>query len=196
MAAIDETAPERHLGGSRNTATAPPGRPRTAAELDQWEAAHGCKLPLEYRSFLSDFGEGAYYPFGELVPLSQWWHHLTGVDSCRESLPWLQATFEIPERFNSSDEWESWLAEWQRVHPIGPEPWAGTIALTDDGCGMLIAACRKWSKVRAGLFSRVTSAPAVVSAKEFPGVVPRRSGSRKNTIVRYVRAVVRPVITC
>jgi hypothetical protein len=113
------------------------GRRRTTADLDHWETTHGCKLPEEYRVFLVEIGEEAYYPFGELLPLSKWWHHLTGAGSCRDSLFWLQAQFAVPEEFHSQPEWEAWITDWENAHPTGPEPWAGTIAITDDGCGML-----------------------------------------------------------
>lgn len=114
----------------------PATRHWTDGELDRWELAHGCTLPESYRVFLKEIGEGADYPFGELLPLSEWWHHLDDTDSCRESLPWLQAPFELPESFGSHAEWEQWLAEWERSHPGALPPWAGTIALTEEGCGM------------------------------------------------------------
>ena len=111
-----------------------PGRRLSPAKVAAWERSHVVSLPFEYREFLLEIGQSAYYPFGHLLPLNAWWHHLTGEGSCEASLPWLQQRFALPESFSTHEAWDTWVAEWEEHNRA--EPWAGTIALTDEGCGM------------------------------------------------------------
>ena len=111
-----------------------PGKKVRPSTLAAWEQNHKASLPIEYRRFLLEIGEQAYYPFGDLLPLKSWWHHLTGESSCAASLPWLHEPFALPEKFSTHQEWAAWSEQWSLLNR--KQPWAGTITLTDEGCGM------------------------------------------------------------
>lgn len=113
------------------------GKRLKESDVARWEAQQHCALPEAYRVFLTEIGEASYYPYGTMLRLDEWWHHLTREDSRQTSLPWLQRAFAIEQNFASNDAWDAFMVEWENGGRDVPPPWAGTMAVTSDGCGMM-----------------------------------------------------------
>jgi hypothetical protein len=81
-------------------------RPRLPeAELHVWEREHGVTLPVEYRAFLLELGNGGAGPFYGLFPLGSWdgsGGGLGGLESLEDEVGDLRAPFPHRESWNLS----------------------------------------------------------------------------------------------
>ncbi|WP_203818068.1 SMI1/KNR4 family protein [Paractinoplanes ferrugineus] len=109
------------------------GPPLPGGEVAAFERAHGVSLPEDYRAFITKIGNGGpgrwggAGPYYGLHPLQDWATSLWGMPE-----PHMLAT---PFPAEPGRVYSDWLSE---VAPgDDDEPYRGTLALSDQGCGFL-----------------------------------------------------------
>lgn len=109
------------------------GPPLTHTEVTEFELEHGVSLPEEYRAFITTIGHGGpgrwggAGPYYGLHPLQDWATSLWGMPDGNTLAKPFPAE---PGRVYS--DWPSTVAPGD-----DDEPYTGTLALSDQGCGYL-----------------------------------------------------------
>ena len=109
------------------------GSPLAEAIVADFERQHAVTLPADYRAFITTVGHGGSGrhggagPYYGLHPLQDWAAGLWGMPAAN--------TLATPFRAEPGRIYDDWLAE---VAPgDDAEPYTGTLALSDEGCGYL-----------------------------------------------------------
>jgi SMI1/KNR4 family protein SUKH-1 len=109
------------------------GPPLTDDEVTAFEREHGVSLPEDYRAFITRIGNGGpgrwggAGPYYGLHPLQDWATALWGMPG-----PSTLATPFPAEPGHVFSDWPSGVAPGE-----DDEPYCGTLALSDQGCGYL-----------------------------------------------------------
>lgn len=115
-------------------------RAASLEEVVDWERLHQITLPDAYRRFITEVADGVDAPF-ELYPLDQWWHHFDDDDDNPEMRRlWLSQPCLLRDDLAEDEDWLERIAgDKLQEDPefVTWSPWAGTILLSHDGCGML-----------------------------------------------------------
>jgi hypothetical protein len=114
-------------------------RAASLEEVVAWERQHQVTIPDAYRTFLTQIANGVGWAC-ELVRLDQWWHHLVPGDDLEARRLWPSQPCVLRAGLKEDDNWLERIAEDKSRE--GPDlatwsPWAGTIGLSDEGCGSL-----------------------------------------------------------
>jgi SMI1 / KNR4 family (SUKH-1) len=101
--------------------------------IDEWEAKYKTKLPLEYRSFLMEIGNGGAGPYHGMLSLAD---VDRGWSSSSESIP--SQPCLLLEKYQDDDLWEQEIAgeDWETKYDN--EEWLpefGTLTICEYGCG-------------------------------------------------------------
>ncbi|MEG4407798.1 SMI1/KNR4 family protein [Microcoleus sp. MON2_D5] len=112
-------------------------RPLSSDKIDVWEAKYKVSLPLEYRSFLEQIGNGGAGPYYGILPLEKWDHGI----SFSEKDTLLKCPSQpclLLEQYKNEESWgvEVVGEDWEEKYD--QETWApecGTITVCEFGCG-------------------------------------------------------------
>lgn len=115
-------------------------QPASLDEVIAWESLHQITLPEAYRRFITEVANGVVAEPCELYSLEQWWNHLVSPEDPERQRLWPSRPCLLRESLQGKKDWRKLLAGDQlqidgdtRKWPV----WAGTIALSDEGCGSL-----------------------------------------------------------
>jgi hypothetical protein len=113
-------------------------KPIKESEVLAFEKKFEIQLPLEYRSFLLNLGNGGAGPYYGLLPLEKWDWFLGGCEDDTEACSMLQSPcLLIPDLPEKKEEWKSVLRDEackKGISPTGWDSYQGTITLCDQGC--------------------------------------------------------------
>jgi SMI1 / KNR4 family (SUKH-1) len=110
------------------------------ASLDEvvaWESLHQISLPDAYRRFITEVANGVSEPV-HLYPLEDWWAHLEVPEDPELHRSWPSRPFLPYEDLRGKKDWRELLSQANSLKE--DDDWlalAGTIALSDEGCGSL-----------------------------------------------------------
>jgi HEAT repeats/SMI1 / KNR4 family (SUKH-1) len=98
--------------------------PLSEADVAAFEAAHGIRIPEEYRRFLREAGHGGAGPFYGLMPLSEW-----DLATMYDDVPgWMARPSPLVPEMPDELGWEDAL------ECAEEEIYQGTLALAEQGC--------------------------------------------------------------
>ncbi|WP_414752918.1 SMI1/KNR4 family protein [Anabaena sp. CCY 9910] len=115
--------------------------PLSSHKIDAWETKYNTCLPVEYRSFLEQIGNGGGDVHGmEMLRLEDWAVGLCFGDEDKALIAPSQPCLLL-EEYQSDEAWERWLVEiagehWEQKYE--QELWSpqfGTITVSKDECG-------------------------------------------------------------
>ncbi len=113
--------------------------PISAREIEDWERKYQAALPLAYRTFLEQVGNGGAGPYHGLLPLERWDYGCNvGVKSIDE---WPSTPCRLLEHFPLDPDCDAWLTQvggpdWNaRFEADTWAPMVGSLTLCDYGCG-------------------------------------------------------------